>query len=49
MTVTLAKHGPYHAAQALVLVFHVPINVQGQLVRTQKRQGQTRTNTVDST
>lgn len=38
---------PYHAVQVPVLVFCVPIDVQGQLVRTQRGQGQAREGTLD--
>lgn len=37
---------PYHAIQVPVLVFRVPIDVQGQLVRTQRGPGQARADTV---
>lgn len=40
---------PYHAVQVPVLVFCVPIDVQGQLVRTQRGQGQAREDTLDGT
>lgn len=39
--------GPYHAIQVPILVLRVSIDVQGQLVRTQKGQGQARADTLD--